>query len=70
MKRMGNTATAMKESGEWNKVGSKHYRHIGGIEVRYNCNRWMWELVGCDEAYTLLWVARHAAERKGATCAA
>ncbi len=62
MKRHGNTGLEMVESGTWIKVGRKHYRHIDGAEIRYNCNRWLWEIVGTDVAYTLLWAAKCRAE--------
>lgn len=64
-KRNGNTATEMANSGEWVKVARKHYAHISGIEVRYDCNRWGWEVVGQNELYTALWVAKHRAEVLG-----
>lgn len=50
--------------GTWVKIARKHYRHITGIEVRYNCNRWLWEIIGGPEdgsAYGTLWVAQHSA---------
>lgn len=53
MKRNGNTGREMVQCGEWVKVASKHYRHISGVEIRYNCNRWVWEIIGRDEAYTV-----------------
>lgn len=63
-KRMGNTGREMVESGAWVKVGRKHYEHISGAQIRYNCNRWVWEVVGQpDAAWTLLWVARHFVEK-------
>lgn len=52
----------MVESGAWCKVSRQHYRHVSGAEIRYDCNRWVWQIVGGD-AYTLLWVARHVVER-------
>ncbi len=70
MKRMGNTGREMVDSGAWIKVARKHYRHIDGIEVRYNGNRYAWEILGKDEAYGLLWVARGRAEKLSATTCA
>lgn len=66
MKRMGNTGREMVESGAWVKLGSKHYSHISGAEIRYNSNRWVWEIVGRNEAYSLLWVARYNVEKVAA----
>ncbi len=63
MKRQGHTGREMLASGSWVKLAPKHYRHESGAEIRYDCNRWVWQIVGA-EAYTLLWVARHAVERK------
>jgi len=62
IKRMGNTGREMVASGAWVKLASKHYEHISGAVIRYDCNRWVWQIVGGD-AYPLLWVARHAVER-------
>lgn len=53
----------MVASGEWVKLAPKHYRHSSGAEIRYDCNRWVWQILGGD-AYTLLWVARHWVESK------
>ena len=64
--RAGNTGREMVESGQGVKAGRKHYRHESGIEIAYNCNRWVWEIVGHGEAYTLLWAARHWAEKQAA----
>jgi len=62
MTRMGHTGREMVESGAWVKLGKKHYQHSSGIEIRYDCNRWVWQIVG-GHAFTLLWVARHEVER-------
>lgn len=67
--RHGNTAREMEITG-WAKVARKHYRHISGIEVRYDCNRWGWEVVGQNELYTVLWAAKHRAEHLAAMPAA
>ena len=53
-------------TGAWAKVASKTYRHISGIVVRYDCNRWAWEIVGGAEdghMYGTLTVAAHSATR-------
>jgi len=55
-------------SGTWAKVGKKHYRHVSGVEVRYDWKRWGWEVIGgADDgnAYTTLNVAQHAGTRTG-----
>lgn len=67
MKRMGNTGVEMVNSGAWVKVAKKHYRHIDGAEVRYDCNRWGWEVIGTGEFYELLWAARYRAEKLAVT---
>lgn len=54
-------------SGEWAKAGRKHYRHMSGIEVRYNHNRWLWEIIGGPEdglAYGTLWIAQYQATHR------
>lgn len=65
MLRMGNTGREMVQSGTWVKVARKHYRHVSGAEIRYNSNRWLWEIVGTEHAHELLWAARHVVERIG-----
>lgn len=63
MKRMGHTGREMEASGEWVKIGRKHYEHISGVQIRYDCNRWAWEIIGRNELYTVLWAAKHRAEQ-------
>ena len=41
---MKNTAKQMETSGEWAKTGRKHYTHVTGAVVTYNCNAWAWEV--------------------------
>ena len=51
-------------SGTWAKIARKHYRHIDGKEVRYDCNAWAWEVIGGANdgyMYKTLNVAQHAA---------
>ena len=53
-------------SGSWVKAGRKTYRHASGIVVRYDHNRFTWEIVGGAEDgyhYTTLTVAAHSATR-------
>jgi hypothetical protein len=64
--RHANTAKEIELDGNWMKVAKKHYLHGSGIEVRYNCNRWKWEVVGHGEAYDSLWAAKYRAERLSA----
>lgn len=59
--RHGHTGRELVESGAWIKVGKKHYRHVDGAEIRYDCNRWGWTVVGRPERWTALWVAAHYA---------
>lgn len=61
--RHPNTAREIEASGAWCKVGRKHYRHESGIEVRYDCNRWLWIVVGHGDGYRSLWIAVHRAEQ-------
>ena len=50
----------------WAKVGKKHYVHVSGVEVAYDCNAWLWRVDGGD-GYTTLWVAKQNAENKAET---
>jgi hypothetical protein len=55
----------MVNSGAWNKVGKKHFRHVSGAEVRYDCNAWTWAVTGCaadGERYSALHAARSRVE--------
>ena len=65
MTRMPNTAATMKQDRAWAKVGNKHYIHVSGNEVSYDCNAWLWR-VNSKNGYTTLWVAKYEAERMGA----
>lgn len=57
----------MPESGSWVKLGAKHYQHINGRQIRYNHNKWHWDVLddegGFIAAYDALWVARLEVER-------
>lgn len=57
-----------KTTGEgWDKVASKHFRHTAsGAEVKYNHNRFLWEIVegpGKGEAYVAKWIAFNRAAK-------
>lgn len=53
------------KTGTWAKIAPKTYQHVSGIVVRYDCNRWSWEIVGsCAHdgyLYKTLTVAQHMA---------
>jgi hypothetical protein len=52
--------------GTWVKIARKHYRHVSGIEVRYDDNAWTWEVIGGKDdghRYGTLSVAQWAATR-------
>ena len=66
--RHENTALKMKNSGEWARVGSKHYLHVSGNEVKYDCNAWLWRVNG-GAGYTTLWAAKEMAENMPCACA-
>lgn len=56
------TGLDMVTSGQWVKVGRKHYRHASGEEVRHDGAAW----VACGLRWSLLWVARHEVEKRTA----
>lgn len=58
------TGRKMLASGMWAKVGGKHYRLAGEIDVRYDSGRSLW-MVGDGTGYGFdrLWVAREWAEK-------
>lgn len=46
---------------EWVKVGSKHYQHVSGVQVKYDHNRWHWQIIGgakCGLAYETKWASQ------------
>lgn len=50
--------------GEWVRIARKHYRHESGVEIRYDWNRCLWQIIGgrYDSLYyERLWAAQHAA---------
>lgn len=68
IKRHGNTGQELVNSGAWVKVGRKHYRHVTGVEVVYDCNRWGWRIMAADGTsdglvWSTLWVAAHYATK-------
>jgi hypothetical protein len=63
MPRQANTGRDMVESGQWAKLASKHYRRYDGLEIKYDCNAYVWRIVGTSHAWSLLWVTRDYAER-------
>jgi hypothetical protein len=62
--RHGNTSREMLAGGTWVKVGRRHYRHVSGAEVKYDCGLRGWATGGW--LYASLWAARDAAERAAA----
>jgi len=62
MKRHANTATEMKNSGEWNKVGPKHYRHIDGADVKYDHAAWGWRINNSVHVWPVLHIAKYNVE--------
>lgn len=60
------TDTEMLTSGQWAKIGTKHYRHASGIEIEYDCMAWGWKVSGVKGVWSALWVARYEAEKLAA----
>lgn len=54
-----NTRTDLEliNSGQWAKVGRKHFRRFDGAEVRYDCNAWGWRVNGGRFVWKTLEVA-------------
>ena len=52
-------------SGSWAKVARKTYQHEAGLVVRFDDNRWGWEIIGASRfdgyLYGTLWAAQMAA---------
>lgn len=49
------------EESEWTKVASKHYRHVTGVQVKYDHNRWAWAVIGgknCGRLYETKWASQ------------
>ena len=51
--------------GEWVRAARKTYRHETGIVVRFDDNRWGWEIIGSSRfdgcLFGTLWAAQMAA---------
>lgn len=62
MTRNPNPTTEMLTSGQWAKVGRKHYRHESGAEVKYDHNAWGWRINERPEVWGTLTVAKHNVE--------
>ena len=63
IRRMGNTAREIVAAGDFVKVGRKHYRHVGGAEIVYDCNAWQWKITGRKGGWDVLWPAVHEVRR-------
>jgi hypothetical protein len=60
------TRSTPTTTGTWNRIASKTYRHLSGIEVAYDHNAWNWQIVGGandGSRYQTLTVAQHYATR-------
>lgn len=44
-------------AGDFVKVGRKHFRHVSGLEITYDGNRWSWR--GAGQLWSTLEVAAH-----------
>lgn len=63
-------AQATATLGVWAKAGrcggKPVHQHANGVKVAYNCNRWLWEIIGGASdglAYKALWLAQYEVER-------
>lgn len=66
MTRGVRTDSEMLASGQWVRVARRHYRHVAGVEIVYDNNRWLWYVRGGasdGEGYATLEAARYYAER-------
>lgn len=59
--RRGNTAKELEMRGDWNKIGKKHYKNINGVEVKYDCNSYIWRVNG-GVGWSTLWAAVEAVD--------
>lgn len=54
--------------GEWVKVGSKHFKHVDGVQVKYDHNAWKWQVIGgpkCGYYYDTKWAAQTEGVKNG-----
>ena len=54
MKYGNNTRTDILASGQWVQIAKKHYQHIDGAEIKYDCMAWLWRIVGTDSGFKQL----------------
>lgn len=53
---------------DWVKTGPKHWSHVSGVQVKYDCNAWKWQVIGganCGRFYTAKWEAQTEAVKSG-----
>lgn len=46
---------------EWKIIGRKHWSHLSGVQVKYDCNAWKWQVIGgakCGNYYDTKWAAQ------------
>jgi len=55
VRRNRRTDLQIVNDGDFVKVGKKHFRHVSGAEVKYDCNAWAWR--ACDSLWQTLEVA-------------
>lgn len=66
--RPNRTDLDMLASGQWVRVGKRHYRHASGIEIRYDLKAYLWRGRGGyhdGRAWETLGPARHNVELGG-----
>lgn len=54
--------------GEWVKVAKQHYQHVNGVQVKYDCNAWKWQVIGgpnCGYYYDTKWAAQTEGTKNG-----
>lgn len=60
-RRNRRTDLQIVNDGDFVKVGHKHFRHVSGAEIVYDCNRWAWQAAG--NLWSTLEVAVHMVRR-------
>lgn len=53
---------------EWKSVGRKHWSHVSGVQVKYDCNAWKWQIIGgarCGYKYDTKWAAQTEGTKNG-----
>lgn len=63
MRHANNTVNEMLATGQWTKLGKRHFGHVSGREIKHDGQMWT---VG-ERRYDALWIAKMVVESEAAS---